>query len=138
MAAEVAAATQGTALPDLEYIPAHIETVMLMLPNSSIVESVLRKKPGLFNQLAAGSLIIDMSSSEPESTVALAGEAAELGIDYVDAPVSGGVAKAETGKLTIMAGGDSAAVERAKRHLRHVGEAITHVGRPEPVTRQRR
>ena len=129
-AAEVAAATQGTALPDLENIPAHVQTVILMLPNSRIIESVLRTNPGLLKRLPAGSLIIDMSSSEPESTASLAAEAAALGIDYVDAPVSGGVAKAETGKLAIMVGGDSTAVERAKRHLHHLGEAITHVGPP--------
>jgi 3-hydroxyisobutyrate dehydrogenase len=127
-AAEVATATNATALPDLKSIPPHIGTVVLMLPNSRVVESVLRKDPGLFSQLVAGSLIIDMSSSEPESTAALAAEAAELGIDFVDAPVSGGVAKAETGKLAIMAGGESTAVERATSHLRNLGEDITHTG----------
>ena len=130
VAAEVAAATNGTALPDLENIPSHVGTVILMLPNSRIIESVLRTSPGLLKRLAAGTLIIDMSSSEPESTAALAAEAAALGIDYVDAPVSGGVAKALTGKLAIMVGGDSTAVGRAKRHLRNLGESITHVGPP--------
>ncbi|MGF4041828.1 NAD(P)-dependent oxidoreductase [Paenarthrobacter nitroguajacolicus] len=130
VAAEVAAATNGTALPDLENIPSHVGTVILMLPNSRIIESVLRTSPGLLKRLTPGTLIIDMSSSEPESTAALAAEAAALGIDYVDAPVSGGVAKALTGKLAIMVGGDSTAVERAKRHLRNLGESITHVGPP--------
>ncbi|WP_285241579.1 NAD(P)-dependent oxidoreductase [Arthrobacter sp. R3-55] len=130
VAAEVAAATNGTALPDLENIPSHVGTVILMLPNSRIIESVLRTSPGLLKRLTAGTLIIDMSSSEPESTAALAAEAAALDIDYVDAPVSGGVAKALTGKLAIMVGGDSTAVERAKRHLRNLGESITHVGPP--------
>jgi len=129
-AAEVAAATKGKALPGLENIPSHVGTVILMLPNSRIIESVLRTNPGLLKRLPGSSLIIDMSSSEPESTATLAAEAAALGIDYVDAPVSGGVAKAETGKLAIMVGGESSAVDRAQRHLRHLGEAITHVGPP--------
>lgn len=128
VAAEVATATNGTALATLEDIPAHIGTVILMLPNSRIIEAVLRDGRGLLQQLKAGTLIIDMSSSEPESTSSLAAEAAALGIDYVDAPVSGGVVKAESGKLAIMAGGDGPAVERAKRHLHNLGEAITHVG----------
>ena len=51
VAAEVAAATNGTALPDLENIPAHVGTVILMLPNSRIIESVLRTSPGLLNRL---------------------------------------------------------------------------------------
>lgn len=127
-AAAVAAATHGIALPDLAHIPSQVGTVILMLPNSRIVEAVLRGESGLLAQLAQGSLVIDMSSSEPQSTATLAGEAAERGIDYVDAPVSGGVAKAETAQLAIMVGGEDAAVERARRHLQRIGSAITHVG----------
>lgn len=129
-AAEVAALVHGTALPDLDDIPSEIRTVILMLPNSRIVESVLQSPRGLFKQLSPGSLIVDMSSSEPNSTAALAAEADSLGIDYVDAPVSGGVAKAVTGELAIMAGGDSAAVDRAMPHLASMGAAVTYVGPP--------
>jgi 3-hydroxyisobutyrate dehydrogenase len=57
-----------------------------------------------------------MSSSRPSSTVALAAHAAARGIAYVDAPVSGGVAKAQDGSLAVMAGGDEAACARAMPH----------------------
>lgn len=118
----------AAALETLDSIPDHTSVVILMLPNSRIVESVVRSAPGLLSKLRPGSLIIDMSSSEPPSTAALAAEAAKAGIDYVDAPVSGGVARAITGDLAIMAGGTEEAFAAAKAHLEPMGSSIVHVG----------
>jgi 3-hydroxyisobutyrate dehydrogenase len=130
VAADVAAEARATALADLGSIPAHVRTVILMLPASRIVEQVLWREPGVLAQLAVGSLVIDMGSSEPASTAAIAKETADLGIDYVDAPVSGGVAKATTGQLAIMVGGEGSAVARALPHLEPFGGSIVHVGPP--------
>ena len=69
-------------------------TVILMLPDSPAVESVVS---GLLSSLAPGALIIDMSSSLPTSTVGLAAQAAAHNVALIDAPVSGGVARAVTG-----------------------------------------
>jgi 3-hydroxyisobutyrate dehydrogenase len=102
-------------------------TVILMLPDSRAVEAAL---DGLLPRLSAGTLVIDMSSSAPAVTVRLAARAAELGLDYLDAPVSGGVARAQTGQLSIMVGGAEAAVERARPLLAALGDGITHVGPP--------
>lgn len=77
--------------------------VILMLPDSDVVTQVL----GEFTP-RPGTVVVDMSSSEPLRTKALAASLAERGVVLVDAPVSGGVARARTGKLTIMAGGDPA------------------------------
>jgi 3-hydroxyisobutyrate dehydrogenase len=119
----------GTQVIDsLDELPSTIDTVILMLPNSSIVESVLRGERGLLAQLSTGSLVIDMGSSEPASTRALAEEAASAGIAYVDAPVSGGVAKAATGELSIMVGGAPTDVSRAREHLAPLGAKILAVG----------
>ena len=126
-AADVATAAGATALTDLAGVPDRVRTVILMLPNSRIVENVLRAD-GLLSGLPRGCLVIDMGSSEPASTAALATEAAARGIDYVDAPVSGGVAKATSGELAIMMGGDAAAVARARPHLEIMGSSLTHVG----------
>lgn len=112
----------------LDELPAEMDTVVLMVPNSRVVEALLVGDGNLLNRLHAGSLIIDMSSSEPESTQRLAHRAASRGVAYVDAPVSGGVAKAETGELAIMVGGDVAAVDRARPLLELVGAGIHHVG----------
>jgi 3-hydroxyisobutyrate dehydrogenase len=100
-------------------------TVILMLPDSRAVEGVLDR---LFPRLTAGTLVVDMSSSAPAATVALAARAAERGLDYLDAPVSGGVARAESGELSIMVGGAEPTVARARPLLAALGTGITHVG----------
>lgn len=125
--AEVAENSSAMAA-DLSQLSASTDTVILMLPSSRQVEQLLTRADGLFNQLRPGSLVIDMSSSEPESTRRLAAQANVLGIDYVDAPVSGGVPKAITGELSILVGGTKQAVARAMPHLDVLGTTIIHVG----------
>jgi len=113
---------------DLADEGADVGVVILMLPTSRHVEDALTGEGALLERLPEGSLVIDMGSSEPASTRSLAAAAAERGVDYVDAPVSGGIAKAETGELTIMVGGTAEAVARAMPHLETVGGSIVHVG----------
>jgi 3-hydroxyisobutyrate dehydrogenase len=101
--------------------------VILMLPTSDIVESVLVGS-GLLATLAPGSLVIDMSSSEPRRTRDLAAIASARGIDLVDAPVSGGVTGARSGTLTAMVGGDSQAVARAQPVLAVLATRVVVAG----------
>lgn len=101
--------------------------LILMLPNSAVVEKVLLEDD-LLKHLPTGSVVIDMGSSKPSSTKKLAGLAAAQGIGYVDAPVSGGVAGAEAGTLTIMVGGADADVEQVRELLALVGAKVTHLG----------
>lgn len=118
-------------LTDLSDLPANLDTVILMLPNSRIVESVLvgeQGHGGLLARLPQGTLVIDMGSSEPSSTRHLADVATSLDLHYVDAPVSGGVAKATSGELAIMVGGDRAAVRLAQPHLVPLGTNVITVG----------
>lgn len=118
-------------LADPHDLPAGVGTVVLMLPDSRAVESVLLDgEAGLLARLSQGALVVDMGSSEPGSTRRLARLAAERGIGYVDAPVSGGVARAITGELAIMAGGSDEDVARARPHLEPLGGSIVHVGPP--------
>ncbi|RZU34160.1 NAD(P)-dependent oxidoreductase [Blastococcus saxobsidens] len=102
-------------------------TVVLMLPDSPAVESVLDGPDGLLAVMARGSTVVDMGSSRPASTVTLAAGARSRGIALVDAPVSGGVARARTGELAIMAGGEPADVDRVHALLSALGEPV-HVG----------
>ncbi|MGA9748579.1 MAG: NAD(P)-dependent oxidoreductase, partial [Nocardioides sp.] len=106
-----------------------VGVVLLMLPDSRVVELVLEGS-GLLAALTPGSLVIDMSSSVPASTRRLAAVAADLGVGYVDAPVSGGVSRAETGELAIMVGGEAPWVAAARPHLAPLGATIVHVGPP--------
>ncbi|MFC5952779.1 NAD(P)-dependent oxidoreductase [Pseudonocardia lutea] len=99
--------------------------VILMLPDSGVVEKVV--DGGLLDALAPGALLVDMSTSEPLRTRALAERVAGCGATLVDAPVSGGVAGAEAGTLTIMVGGPGDAVERLRPLLALMGR-VRHVG----------
>lgn len=82
------------------------DLVICMLPNAAIVRDALLGADGAVSVLAPGSSVIDMSSSEPSATRRLHEELAAKGIGLIDAPVSGGVRRAISGTLTVMAGGD--------------------------------
>jgi 3-hydroxyisobutyrate dehydrogenase len=103
-----------------------VPVVILMLPDSNVVESVLHLG-GLLDALAPGSLLVDMGSSEPLRTRALAQEVATRGAVLVDAPVSGGVSGATAGTMTIMAGGPDDAVASLTPLLGVLGR-VRHVG----------
>ncbi|KIA64243.1 NAD(P)-dependent oxidoreductase [Nocardia vulneris] len=107
------------------------DVVILMLPNSSIVERVLGDPgdPASFTgRLRPGTLVIDMGSSAPRATQQLSEGLARRAIALVDAPVSGGPRKAATAELTIMAGGRAQDYRRALPLLRAMGTSVTHVG----------
>ncbi len=80
------------------------DRVILMLPSTAVVESVLDDTE-IRQTLRPGMTVIDMGSSEPLSTRRLAADLAEHKVTLIDAPVSGGIAGATSGRLTIMAGG---------------------------------
>jgi 3-hydroxyisobutyrate dehydrogenase len=99
-----------------------------MLPNGKIVREVLLGESGIAAVLTPGSLVIDMSSSEPTGTVKLGEDLAAKGLRLVDAPVSGGVRRAVEGTLTIMAGGDPTDILRATPLLEAMGNTVIATG----------
>ncbi len=108
-----------------------VSTVITMLPTGHDVRSVLLEAGDgvLANSLPPGAIVIDMSSSEPSGTRALAAALARRGIALVDAPVSGGTRGAEAGSLTIMIGSDDkAAVERVRPILNAMGQRLFETG----------
>lgn len=106
----------------------YAEHIILMLPNSQIVRNVVSGDQGLLSSLSKGSTIIDMSTSNPLATRALAPEVEQKGVSLLDAPVSGGVPKAEDGSLTIMVGGDEDRYVDVLPVLKTMGTHIVHVG----------
>jgi 3-hydroxyisobutyrate dehydrogenase len=105
------------------------DLVVLMLPDSAIVDKLLWEgDEALAHNLKAGSLIIDMGSSDPMHTRQNAEKLSQLDVGFIDAPVSGGVKRAVAGTLAIMTGGDSSVVERAYPVLQALGNTLTHVG----------
>ncbi|MFZ2178832.1 MAG: NAD(P)-dependent oxidoreductase, partial [Rhodococcus sp. (in: high G+C Gram-positive bacteria)] len=104
------------------------DVVVLSLPTSDIVDAVVLADGGLLSHLRPGSIIVDMGSSVPARTQALAKIAGGRGIHVVDAPVSGGVARALQGDLAVMAGGDGHVIDAVLPLLRATGREIIHVG----------
>jgi 3-hydroxyisobutyrate dehydrogenase len=102
----------------------HCKIVIAMLPESRHVRDALIGTDGVATAggpFCDGGCVIDMSSSYPLDTRALGTELAERGIGMVDAPVSGGVGKAVTGTLAIMAGGHAAAIDQVEPVLKAMG-----------------
>jgi 3-hydroxyisobutyrate dehydrogenase len=129
--AEALAARTGVKSGQLADV-AKCNICVTMLPTSKIVSAVLFDQDGgaFINAAAPGTIVIDMSSSEPEDSRTTAARLGKQGIIFMDAPVSGGVVRAQTGTLTIMVGCDDAdAVEAARPALAAMGERIFLVGK---------
>ena len=130
--AESFAAEHGvTATTDLAKLGAASDAVITMLPNGDDVREVAlggREGGGLVAGMAAGSVLIDMSSSAPLGTRRLAEDLQPHGVALVDAPVSGGVAGAQGGTLAIMVGGEAAQIARCHPVLEHLGRAVYVMG----------
>jgi len=108
---------------------AAVECVITMLPDGAAVREAYLRPDGLGAALKPGTLCIDMSSSDPTGTRELGRELAARRLTLIDAPVSGAVARARTGTLTIMIGGDDpAAIERAKPVLACMGDRLFETG----------
>jgi len=103
------------------------DVVILMLPDSAVVTQVLLAD-GLLGHVAPSAVVVDMSSSEPGRTRELARVAADRGVTLVDAPVSGGVAGARNGSLTIMLGGPPSVLDRLRPVLEVLGSQVMHAG----------
>ena len=104
--------------------------VITMLPDTPDVEAVMTGPAGVLEGLQPGSVVIDMSSISPVATKRLAAAVAAKGGTMLDAPVSGGEIGAINGTLSIMVGGDAAALARVRPILECMGnpERIVHVG----------
>jgi 3-hydroxyisobutyrate dehydrogenase len=102
--------------------------VITCLPTSREVAALLDGPDGLLASMSKGSILVDCTSGDPATSRQISARLAEKGIGFLDAPVSGGVAGAEAGKLTIMVGGDAAVLARAMPALQAFGEKIVHCG----------
>jgi 3-hydroxyisobutyrate dehydrogenase-like beta-hydroxyacid dehydrogenase len=107
----------------------HCETVILCLTDTRAVEEVAFGPKGLSSRPGALRRVVDHSSISPTATRNIAQRLkAETGADWVDAPVSGGIAGAANGALVVMAGGEAAAIDQASAAMRAYARAITRMG----------
>ena len=101
------------------------DALITMLPTSSHVADALRDASPA---LTPGAVVIEMSSGVPSMTQSLAADLCERGLTLVDCPVSGGVARAVTGELSMMVGGEPAEIERVMPVLLAMGTSVHHCG----------
>lgn len=104
------------------------EVVITMVPDTPHVEAVLFGESGVAEGLAAGKIVVDMSSISPIATKEFARRVNERGCDYLDAPVSGGEVGAKAASLSIMVGGPERAFDRVRPLFELMGKNITLVG----------
>lgn len=104
------------------------DVILLCLANDQAMQAICYGDEGIFTTDLSGKICIDFSSTSPQLTRELAQRCALSGGQWIDAPVSGGVAGAESGNLVIMCGGDEQAIESAREIFLTVGKRYTRLG----------
>ena len=117
----------GIELADDLATAATADVVVIVVTDSAATGALLEQ---VTEHLRPDAVVVDMGSSEPGDSVLRAAALAELGVGWVDAPVSGGPPAAQTGSLAIMAGASRTDFERVAPVLKAAGGTITHVGGP--------
>jgi len=127
-AVKAAVAAGMTAAASAAAAVAGADIVVTMLPSSPHVESVYGGDGGVINAARKGTLCIDMSTVDPAASRRVAAAAAERGLRFVDAPVSGGTPRAIDGTLAIMVGASGEDFQAALPALQAMGANVIHVG----------
>jgi 2-hydroxy-3-oxopropionate reductase len=102
--------------------------VFLSLPNSMVVKSVVLGEGGLSSYMKKGGLIIDTSTTEARTEIEIEAALQEKGIDFLDAPVSGGEKAAVEGTLSFMVGGGEKVFRNAKKYMAAMGTSVVRTG----------
>ena len=122
-------AADGVPVVDtIQEVMAQADAVVLSLPTAAIVAQVVAGPDGLMGHPKAGVLVIETSTSHPDTTRQLAAQLATVGMSLIDAPVSGGPKGAITGTMTMVIGGTEADVARAELVLAAMSAKRVHVG----------
>ena len=119
------AAAGGRVANDFASAVTAADVVIMLLPNGKIVREAVS---AMRAHLRRGTILMDMSSSDPIGTRSLGEELIAAGIAFIDAPVSGGVRRAVTGTLAIMVGGEGATIDRVAPLLSAMGSSIFRTG----------
>ena len=104
------------------------DCILLSLPDSSVIESVVLGAGGLLEAARPGQVIADLSTAAPSSTVRLHAALAARQIDYLDAGISGGARAAEQGTLTVMVGGRAAALDAISGVFKPIASKVVYMG----------
>ncbi len=104
------------------------DVVITIVPDPLAVEAIMNGEVGVLSALGAGQVLLEMTTSAPLLTRRIAADVADPGARMLDAPVSGGVRGAESGKLVVMVGGDVDLLEECRPIFEHIGSYIVHAG----------
>ena len=115
----------GTVAASVSDVARHCPTVLLSLPDSTIVSEVLQQLPVEHMRCQT---IVDTTTGDPDITVHLAQSLRGANINYLDATVAGSSEQARRGKITIMVGGDPDVVARARWLLDRLAQSVFHIG----------
>lgn len=129
-AAQWTAKHRGASAPTPREAAAGCEIVFSCVGNDDDLRSVILGADGAFVGMKAGAILVDNTTASADVARELHAEGAKRGVSFIDAPVSGGQAGAESGQLTVMCGGDAAAFERAKPVVDAFAKACTLIGPP--------
>lgn len=124
----LAGLTGVTAARSAAEVAAECPVVCLSLPSAAVVEEVVLGSGGLGESLKKGSLLIDLSTSLPSLSRRIAARLSELGIEFADAPVSGGETGARSAALAIMVGATKKTFARCRPYLSALGKTVVRVG----------
>ena len=127
-AADALATLGATACRDVAAASRGADVAITMLPDTPDVESVVLGEGGLLAHPPAGRLVVDMSTIAPDAARRMHARCESAGIDFLDAPVSGGPVGAANATLSIMVGGKAEAFARARAVFASMGTTITHAG----------
>jgi 3-hydroxyisobutyrate dehydrogenase-like beta-hydroxyacid dehydrogenase len=122
------AAAGGQACASPAELPAGTDAVLLLVVNAAQTEQALFGPEGCADRLVPGAVVISSATMSPADARRLAAEAASRGLLFLDAPVSGGAARAATGEITVMASGAPAAFDKAKPVLDAVAAKVWNLG----------
>jgi 3-hydroxyisobutyrate dehydrogenase-like beta-hydroxyacid dehydrogenase len=111
-----------------EEVSRDVEVLILCVSDDAAVGSVLFGRQGAATSLPRGSVVLDCSTIAPSTAVASAERLLRQGVNYIDAPVTGGTEGARAGTLTVLAGGDAQALERVRPLLSVIGGTVHHFG----------
>jgi len=119
---------KGAASPGA--LTAQSNVVLISLPNASIVKSVFHGDNGILSAIKPGTIVVELSTIDPDTMRVLDKALQELGATLLDVPISGSPNEARQGKLKLMTAGDATALAAVEPILNHIGETVGNVGVP--------
>jgi len=120
----------ASAAADLQDFAGYAEWIILSLPDTEVVKTVMWGEAGLMSKLAPGKIVIDCGTTHPLATMDFHKLLKEAGIDFMDAPVSGMEQRALAGTLTTMAGGPRDIFDKVKPALESFSKNVEYMGGP--------